>query len=705
MNLRALATSTRPLSEVFVDRARNGAGFSRLVRSIPASDEDDDHELASDRESGPLHNTKPSSTCAPDVAAVAVLLGRAFEASREALARMLDPDAVIIIQVPHPDLAKPVRRFLRLLLASDMTLIDGDDLDDRKHVTRTGESLVVFTEPTKPKSSANEDEEAVAIAMRLRCPIIGIATALGRLPKALIRLAEHRVVVPPIDATVVADVVEAVTATRPTNIDASMAARVTIKDLAIAVRDDVGAERSLERLQRLAEPQVTYDVPPLSELSGLGAAKIYCMEVADSMRAYLAGKIPWSEAPHGLLVSGPPGTGKTSLMRSLARELPGVHFIATSYAQWQSHKTGHLGDVTSAIRATFSEAIQHRPSIIYIDECDVLPTRGQSGKDDSWWTAIVTTLLESIQGFEQVEGVFVCASCNDPTRLDPALTRAGRLDHHIRVELPDVAGLIGIFRTHLRSDCAGADLRVAALAARGHTGADVEKWVRMARQAARKAGRDVTVEDVVGAVRGGEADLPDDLRLCIAYHEAGHAIAHLTLGTAMPKSLSIGGDGGRAESMAGRLQLPTRNYLEKLLMTMLAGRAAEQLKFGEATTGAGGTSTESDLVRATNLALRIESAYGYGHTGLVTLAEGQLNDGYLLMTEPLRSATNDTLKRAYAKSLAILEQNSQALDALAEALFTFGYLDQSEIAAVIAAHPLVPAAPAATRAATFPSPD
>ena len=140
-------------------------------------------------------------------------------------------------------------------------------------------------------------------------------------------------------------------------------------------------------------------------------------------------------------------------------------------------------------------------------------------------------------------------------------------------------------------------------------------------------------------------------------------------------------------------------------MTMLAGRAAEQLKFGEATTGAGGTSAESDLVRATNLALRIESAYGYGHTGLVTLAEGQLNDGYLLMTEPLHSATNDTLKRAYAKSLAILEQNSQALDALAEALFTFGYLDQSEIAAVIAAHPLVPAAPAATHAATFPSPD
>jgi cell division protease FtsH len=144
----------------------------------------------------------------------------------------------------------------------------------------------------------------------------------------------------------------------------------------------------------------------------------------------------------------------------------------------------------------------------------------------------------------------------------------------------------------------------------------------MARQAARKARRVVTVENLVQVVRGDQPELPDDLRRCIAYHEAGHAIAHLTLGTAMPTSLSIGGDGGRAESRAGRLQLPTRDYLEKVLITMLAGRAAEQLKFGEATTGAGGTSAESDLVRATKLALRIESAYGYGHTDLMTLAEG-----------------------------------------------------------------------------------
>ncbi|MFK4506505.1 hypothetical protein LPJ38_29600 [Bradyrhizobium daqingense] len=262
MNLRTIAASTRPLQQVFIDRARGRTGFSRLRRAT--LDEDDEIASYDGGDQAPR-----ARSCSPELATAAVLLGRAFETSRDALAGLLDPDAVIVIQVPHPSLLQPVRRFLRLLLANDTPLIDGDDLDDRSHVTRAGGSAVVFTEPTKSKTSSKEDDEALAIAMRLRCATIGIGTPFGKLPKSLLRLAEHRVIVPPIDAAVLAEVIEAVTGTRPVAVDASIAARATINHLAIAVNDEIGAERSLERLRRLVEPEISADVTPLAELSGL----------------------------------------------------------------------------------------------------------------------------------------------------------------------------------------------------------------------------------------------------------------------------------------------------------------------------------------------------------------------------------------------------------------------------------------------------
>lgn len=691
MSLQALAASSRPLAETFLERLRNGAGFSRLAGEVPPL-EDNEGQPPDDAERRRAKSRPPS----PDAAASAILLGRAFENSRDILAKLAASDTVAIIQVADPDLVKPIRRMLRMLLASDATLIDGDDLPDRLYSTPATNSVVVFTDAGKSKVVA-KDDDAVAAAMRLRCAVIGIARPGDRLPRALLRIAEDRIVVPPMDADVVAGVIEAVTGSRPVSIDESASRRIGVNDLAIAVREDLSAERSLARLERLVEIPVD-NGPRLSDLCGLGKAKAYCLHVVDAMREYLAGTRPWHQCPRGLLLSGPPGTGKTSLARALHRELSGggnkVSFIATSYAAWQSEKTGHLGDVTAAIRSTFHDAARRKPCIIYLDECNSLPARG--GRDhDSWWTAIVNTLLEMIDGFEKTEGVFLIASCNDPTRLDPALTRAGRLDHHVEIPLPDVPDLIGIFRTHLGSNCAGADLREAAIAALGRTGADVEKWVRVAREVARKEERDVTVKDLVNAVRSGEPDWPDDLRWRVAYHESGHAIAHLVLGIAMPKSLSIGGSGGYAETSAATPKVPTRAYLEDMLATILAGRAAEQLKFSETTTGAGGSDDRSDLSRATKLALRIETSYGFGCLGLVTLAEDQLNDSYLLMTEPLRSATNETLKRAYARSLALLDRNRMSLDALAQALFASRYLDQGEIEAIITKHPLEPP-PAAT---------
>ena len=449
----------------------------------------------------------------------------------------------------------------------------------------------------------------------------------------------------------------------------------------------------MARLRRLLNVQdQNKDVgPSLSEMHGLGPAKQWGLDLAADLRAYVAGTLPWSACAKGLLLSGPPGTGKTSYARALSREA-GVHFIATSYAAWQSHKDGHLGSVTAAIRKTFSEATANRPCIVFCDEIDTLPARGKSVHHDDWWSAIVNTLLEQLDGFEKREGVVVVAACNDPSRLDPALVRAGRLDLHIEIPLPDLPALVGIFRVHLGADLAGADLRTAALAAKGHTGADVERWVRVARRTARTAGRPLALQDLLKAVRGGESEWPADVRRRIACHEAGHAIVQLALGIAEPTALSIGGAGGLTESDLGEMRADTHEHLEKFLVVLLGGRAAEQLTFAEVTAGAGGgVEGKSDLARATRLATRLETDFGFGSLGLLCLA-GEVDNRDLLMFDKLRAAVSATIDRAYATALDLLANNKCALDALAAALFAAGYLDRAEIEAVLVQTPLHAAA-------------
>jgi cell division protease FtsH len=270
----------------------------------------------------------------------------------------------------------------------------------------------------------------------------------------------------------------------------------------------------------------------------------------------------------------------------------------------------------SAVRIEVSFGVGFSRSVAP-DEIDTLPARGKSAHHDDWWSAIVNTLLEQLDGFERREGVVVVAACNDPSRLDAALVRAGRLDHHIAIPLPDVPALVGIFRVHLGGDLAGADLRPAALAARGHTGADVERWVRVAQRTARTAGRSLALQGLLEAVRGGEAEWAADVRRRIACHEAGHAITQLALDIAEPTALSIGGTGGLTESDLGEMHADTREHLEKFLVALLGGRAAEQLSFAEVTAGAGGAEKGSDLSRATRLATRLETDFGFGSLGLV----------------------------------------------------------------------------------------
>jgi cell division protease FtsH len=686
--VKSLAASQRPLAEVLIDALRAETKSTR--KSLAGSNGRADlHQLDLRLDDADeLDQEHIAKNLRPDDAAAAILLGRALDRDRAALAKLQNPDAITIVEVPSTEYVGIVARLIRQHLIGDAPVLEDNSLPKDDRLGDAG-TVVIFrrVDEGKTKKSTN-DNGGLTTAIQSRCAIIGIATDPDRLlPRDLVRLAEHRVKVPPLDGAAVGAVIEAVTGRHPGVVDDELARRANLENLMIAVRADFGAERSLVRLAYLLDHKAANaePAPRLSELHGLGPARGWGLALAHDLKDYAAGRLPWAAVARGCVLSGPPGTGKTSFARALAREA-GVFFTATSYAQWQAYKEGHLGHITQAIRNTFAEAQQQAPAILFIDEIDTIPARGSGKWNDDWWTAITNCLLEMLDGFERREGVVVIAACNDPSRLDPALVRAGRLDRHIQIPLPDIPGLIGIFRTHLGSDLEGADLRAAALAARGRSGADVERWVRDARRKARIATRVLTLQDLLEAVRGGEPEWPTDVRRRIAYHEAGHAVAMLAVELAEPKSLSIGGQGGMAESEHNEMGSLTRAYIEKHLVVLLGGRASEELVFGEGTAGAGGSAEQSDLGRATKLASEIETSFGLGSYGLVCVGEERAQD--LLLFEHLRTAVRGSLDQAYATVLELLAKHRTTLDALAEALFTGGYLDHAEIQAILAKAPL-----------------
>ena len=691
--VQMLASSPRPLADVLADSLRT-SGNSLLRLRTPSSDDiGDQHQYPlrlEDKEEG---SDNPSTrVMRPDEVAVAILLGQALDRRRDVLAKLQDRDTVAIIEVPGDEYVDFVERlFKRYVIGTDAPVLDGDGLSLQENAVAVPRTVAIFVRrgDEKSKKAAKGGNAEFAAAVQRRCAIIGIAAEPDRLlPPHLVRMAEHRVVLERLDGPAIAAVIEAITGRHPGAVDHDLAKSTTLQALNIAVRADLGANRSLARLCHLvgANGRDTEPGPLLSDMHGLGAAKPWGLALIQDLREYSAGRLPWAGVDKGCLLTGAPGTGKTSFARALAREAD-VHFIATSYAQWQAHREGHLGHVTQAIRKAFSEALLQSPSILFIDEIDTLPARGTGRWNDDWWTSITNTLLECLDGFERREGVVVIAACNDPSRLDPALVRSGRLDRHIEIPLPDVPSLVGILRTHLAADLTGTDLREVALAARGGTGADIERFLREARRRARLANRPINLSDLLDAVRNGQPEWPADVRRRIAYHESGHAIALLTLGIAEPKALSIGGAGGLAESDLGEMRAITRSHLEKFLVALLAGRAAEQLTFGEATAGAGG-SEGSDLGRATQLATRLETDYGLGTFGLVCIPGGSSGRD-LLLIDTLRSAVGDTIDRAYAAALELLRQNQHALEALATALFGAGYLDRADIQAILVHSPLV----------------
>ncbi len=365
-----------------------------------------------------------------------------------------------------------------------------------------------------------------------------------------------------------------------------------------------------------------------ADVAGVDEAKEELREVIEFLKTpekftRLGGKIP-----KGILLVGPPGTGKTLLARAVAGEA-GVTFFSISGSEFVEM---FVGVGAARVRDLFEQAKVKAPCIIFIDELDALgKARGMGPMAHEEREQTLNQLLVEMDGFDPRIGVILMAATNRPEILDPALLRAGRFDRHVLVDRPDKIGRLAILRVHAKPVVLGpdADLEVIAGMTPGFSGADLANIINEATLlAVRRDKEQVGLSELQEAVERVVAGLEKKNRVLnkmekerVAYHEVGHALMALSLPGADPvQKISIIPRGIAA--LGYTLQLPTedrflmtKTELENKIAVLLGGRIAEELIFGEASTGA-----QNDLVKATDIAKSMVKAYGMSDKlGSVTL--------------------------------------------------------------------------------------
>ena len=371
------------------------------------------------------------------------------------------------------------------------------------------------------------------------------------------------------------------------------------------------------------ETKVTFD-----DIAGVDEAQEELKEIIEFLRTPGRFQALGGNIPKGVLLVGSPGCGKTLLAKAVAGEAK-VPFFSLSGSDFVEM---FVGVGAARVRDLFAQAQQKAPCMIFIDELDALgKARGVSpiagGHDEREQT--LNQLLSEMDGFDTKKGVIIMAATNRPEILDPALLRPGRFDRHIVVDRPDLNGRKNIFKVHTRKVKLAEDVDLEVLARRtpGMVGADIANVVNEAALlAARKGKKAVEMEDFEGAIDRVLGGLEKKSRLInqkekeiVATHETGHAIIATSMPTGDPvHKISIIPRG--ISALGYTLQLPTedrylmtRSELLDRLATLLGGRAAEELIFGETSTGA-----QNDLYRATDIARRMVKEYGMSNLGPLT---------------------------------------------------------------------------------------
>lgn len=356
------------------------------------------------------------------------------------------------------------------------------------------------------------------------------------------------------------------------------------------------------------------------DVAGEDEAKENLAEVVDYLHNPDKYKAVGAAMPKGILLVGPPGTGKTMLAKAVAGE-SGVPFFSISGSEFVEM---FVGAGAAKVRDLFKQAKEKAPCIVFIDEIDAVGEKrggaaGVSGNDEREQT--LNQLLTEMDGFEENSGVIILAATNRPDSLDPALTRPGRFDRRVPVELPDLAGREAILKVHAKKVKTEGpiDFNKIARMASGASGAELAnivneaalRAVRDGRPGARQDDFEESIETVIAGYQKKNAILSDEEKRIVAYHEIGHALvaaeqthsAPVTKITIVPRT--SGALGYTMQVDTGQKNLLSREELENKIATLTGGRAAEEVVFGMVTTGA-----SNDIEQATKLARAMICQYG-----------------------------------------------------------------------------------------------
>ena len=392
--------------------------------------------------------------------------------------------------------------------------------------------------------------------------------------------------------------------------------------------------------------------------------------------------------PKGILLVGPPGTGKTMLAKAVAGEA-NVPFFSMSGSEFVEMFVG-MG--ASKVRDLFRQAKEKAPCIVFIDEIDAIGKKRDGGKfgggnDEREQT--LNQLLTEMDGFEGSNGVIILAATNRPESLDPALTRPGRFDRRVPVELPDLQGREAILRVHAKKIKTEPNINYAQIArmASGASGAELAnivneaalRAVRNHRTAASQADMEESIEVVIAGYQKKNAILTDKEKSIVSYHEIGHAlVAALQSHSAPVQKITIvprtsGALGYTMQVDEGNHYLMTKDEIINKIATLTAGRVAEEIVFGSITTGA-----SNDIEQATKLARAMITRYGmsdeFGMVAMETVENAYLGGDTSLSCSAETQARIDALvvsivKEQYQKATQILTDNRAKLDELAKYLY------------------------------------